>query len=66
MRNGRTGIHKLFTLNQSVSGKFGVAGVKYASEIGGYYGGPPRLPLLPLKDEEEKSIKDAIAKAGVL
>ena len=58
--------HKLFTLNQSVSGKFGVAGVKYASEIGGYYGGAPRLPLLALKDEEEKSIKDAIAKAGVL
>ena len=58
--------HKLFVLNQSVSGKFGVAGVKYASEVAGYYGGPPRLPLLPLKDEEEKSIKDAIAKAGLL
>jgi len=58
--------HKLFVLNQSVSGKFGVAGVKYASEVAGYYGGPPRLPLLPLKDEEEKSIRDAIAKAGLL
>jgi len=58
--------HKLFALNQSVSGKFGVAGVKYASEVAGYYGGPPRLPLLPLKDEEEKSIKDTIAKAGLL
>jgi 4-hydroxy-2-oxoglutarate aldolase len=58
--------HKLFVLNQSVSGKFGVAGVKYASEVAGYYGGPPRLPLLPLKDEEKKSIKDAIARAGLL
>lgn len=58
--------HKLFTLNQSVSGKFGVAGVKYASEIGGFYGGAPRLPLLPLKDEEKKSIKDAVARAAVL
>jgi 4-hydroxy-2-oxoglutarate aldolase len=58
--------HKLFALNQSVSGKVGVAGVKYASEVAGYYGGPPRLPLLPLKDEEKKSIKDAIARAGLL
>ncbi len=58
--------HKLFALNQYVSGKFGVAGVKYASEVAGYYGGPPRLPLLPLKDEEENSIKDAIAQAGLL
>ena len=64
---GARGLHrKLFTLNQWVSGKFGVAGVKYASEIAGYYGGPPRLPLLPLKGEERKSIKDAITKAGLL
>ena len=58
--------HKLFTLNQSVSGKAGVAGVKYSSELGGYYGGPPRLPLLPLKDEDKKAIKDAVAKAGLI
>jgi len=58
--------HKLFVLNQSVSGKFGVAGVKYASELGGLYGGNPRLPLLPLKDEDKKSIKDAASKAGML
>lgn len=65
--DGARGLHhKLFVLNQSVSGKFGVAGVKYASDVAGYYGGPPRLPLLPLKDEEEKSIRDAIAKAGLL
>ena len=65
--DGARGLHhKLFVLNQSVSGKFGVAGVKYASEVAGYYGGPPRLPLLPLKDEEKKSIKDAIARAGLL
>jgi 4-hydroxy-2-oxoglutarate aldolase len=57
---------RLFVLNQSVSGKFGVAGVKYASEMAGYFGGPPRLPLLPLKDEEKKSIRDAIAKAGLV
>jgi hypothetical protein len=55
-----------FELNRSVSGKFGVAGVKCASELGGYYGGDPRLPLLPLKDEAKKTIKDAVAQANLL
>jgi 4-hydroxy-2-oxoglutarate aldolase len=27
--------------------QYGVAGLKYAMELNGYYGGPPRLPLLP-------------------
>jgi 4-hydroxy-2-oxoglutarate aldolase len=58
--------HKLFVLNQSVSGKSGVAGVKYASELGGYFGGDPRLPLLPMADEDKKSIRDAVAKAGLI
>lgn len=57
--------HKLFMLNQSVSGKFGVAGVKYASEVAGYYGGPPRLPLLPMKDTDKKLIREAISEAGL-
>ncbi|MFB0505171.1 MAG: dihydrodipicolinate synthase family protein [Thermodesulfobacteriota bacterium] len=66
MNGAREMHHKLFVLNQSVSGKFGVAGVKHASELGGFYGGDPRLPLLPLKDEDKKSIKEAAAKAGML
>jgi 4-hydroxy-2-oxoglutarate aldolase len=57
---------KLFALNKSVSGKSGVAGVKYATEVAGYYGGPPRLPLLPLNDANKKLIKDAIAEAGLV
>jgi 4-hydroxy-2-oxoglutarate aldolase len=57
--------HKLFRLNQSVSGSFGVAGVKYAMEVGGYYGGPPRRPLLPLKENDKKRIKEAITKEGL-
>jgi 4-hydroxy-2-oxoglutarate aldolase len=63
------GAHKLhsmlFRLNQAVSGKSGVAGVKYAMEVAGYSGGPPRLPLLPLKDADKERIKGAIAEAGL-
>jgi 4-hydroxy-2-oxoglutarate aldolase len=56
---------KLFRLNQSVSGKSGVAGVKYAMQVAGYYGGSPRLPLLPLRDTDKQRIKSAIAEAGL-
>jgi 4-hydroxy-2-oxoglutarate aldolase len=55
----------LFHLNHSLSGRLGVAGVKYAMDMAGYYGGPPRLPLLPLKDEDKQSIRKALAKAGL-
>ena len=34
----------------------GIAGVKYAMEQRGYRGGLPRLPLLPLKDEQKKRV----------
>ena len=56
----------LYNLNRSVSGSFGVAGVKYAMDVAGYYGGNPRLPLLPLIEQGQLSIHDAIKKAGLL
>jgi 4-hydroxy-2-oxoglutarate aldolase len=57
---------RLFRLNQAVSGASGVAGVKYAMELGGYHGGNPRLPLLPIKDADKQRIKNAAETAGVL
>jgi len=56
----------LFRLNQAVSGASGVAGVKYAMELGGYHGGSPRLPLLPIKDSDKQRIQKAVEAAGVL
>ena len=56
--------HKLFMLNASVSGKFGVAGVKYCMELAGLHGGAPRRPLLPLTDGDKTVIQDAAKKAG--
>jgi 4-hydroxy-2-oxoglutarate aldolase len=56
----------LFALNRSVSGSFGVAGVKYAMDLSGYYGGDPRLPLLPLNRENQQFISEAISKTGLL
>lgn len=65
MEEARKLHYRLFRLNHSVSGSFGVAGVKYAMEVAGYYGGAPRLPLLPLKDDAKASMEEAIAKAGL-
>ena len=58
--------YMLIKLNKSVSGSFGVAGVKYAAEVAGYHGGDPRRPLLPITEEGRQSIRKAIEDAGLL
>ena len=64
---GALAAHKiLFRLNQKVSGAAGVAGVKYAMDLAGYFGGPPRLPLNPISEQAKKTIKDAVEAAGLL
>ena len=45
--------------------RYGIAGVKYAMDLGGYRGGLPRLPLQPLKEEQKSAIRDLHAKVGV-
>ncbi len=57
--------YTLYALNRSVSGSYGVAGVKYAMQLGGFFGGHPRKPLLPLKPEEKESVKTAVRAAGL-
>ena len=37
----------------------GAAGLKHAMDINGYYGGPPRLPFSPLRDEAKQEIEEA-------
>lgn len=47
--------------------KLGIPGVKYAMDRAGYYGGPPRRPLLPLNEsqkEEAERILEAAIGAG--
>jgi 4-hydroxy-2-oxoglutarate aldolase len=45
-----------------VTSKYGVPGLKYAMDLNGYYGGPPRLPLTvptpAAKQEIEEAFKD--------
>jgi 4-hydroxy-2-oxoglutarate aldolase len=37
----------------------GVAGLKYAMDVNGYYGGPPRLPFGPVSGEGKQEIEEA-------
>jgi len=58
--------YRLMTLNQRVSGRFGVAGVKAAMDFAGFYGGPPRGPLLPLTPDEKRRLREDLIGAKVL
>ena len=44
-----------------VTTKHGVPGLKYAMDLAGYYGGPPRLPLTPPCPAAKKEIEEAFA-----
>jgi len=46
---------------QRVVGELGVPGVKYAMDLNGYYGGPARLPFLPLTAEQKSEIEKLMA-----
>lgn len=42
-----------------VTAKFGVPGLKHAMDLAGYYGGPPRLPLVCPTPEAKREIEEA-------
>jgi 4-hydroxy-2-oxoglutarate aldolase len=42
-----------------VTTKYGIPGLKYAMDLNGYYGGPPRLPLTVPTAEAKKEIEEA-------
>jgi 4-hydroxy-2-oxoglutarate aldolase len=66
LKEGRELQFQLMELNQKVSGKFGVAGVKAAMDFAGFYGGPPRAPLLPLTPDEKKKLREDLVASGFL
>src|SRR5579872_4960323 len=44
-----------------ITAELGIAGVKYACDFNGYYGGYPRLPLLPLTSEQKAEVEGLLA-----
>jgi dihydrodipicolinate synthase/N-acetylneuraminate lyase len=47
---------------KKVVGQLSVAGVKYAMDLNGYYGGNPRLPILPLTGEQKADVERLMTK----
>ncbi len=48
---------RLHGVAERVEGELGVAGIKFGCDLNGYFGGRPRLPLLPLTGEERGEVE---------
>ena len=57
---------RLVRPNSAVTARFGVAGLKYALELLGYYGGPTRSPLQALEPAQETELRQILVEAGLL
>lgn len=51
--------------NALVTSKYGVAGLKAALDMIGFFGGEPRKPMLPATENEKAEIRKALQKLGV-
>jgi 4-hydroxy-2-oxoglutarate aldolase len=50
----------------AVTTTFGIPGLKVAMDLMGFYGGQPRLPLLPLNENQRNTLTAIFRKAGAL
>src|SRR5271157_4364769 len=46
---------------ERIVGGLSIPGVKYAMDYNGFYGGPPRLPLLPLTADKKEEVEQLLA-----
>jgi len=51
----------LLRASKLIVSEMGIAGVKHTMDQRGYQGGVPRLPLLPLHQEQKKRLNDFLA-----
>lgn len=56
--------NKLVEINNAVTAKYGVAGLKAAMDMIGLFGGEPKLPLLPLIETEMADLKAILTRTG--
>jgi 4-hydroxy-2-oxoglutarate aldolase len=55
----------LVPLNKVLVDVYGIAGLKYAQDLRGFYGGLARLPLLPVEDKGKREIESLLGKLGL-
>ena len=57
---------RMIPVNQAVTATYGVAGLKTALDLRGYFGGEPRAPLMPSSDDEKAAVVNILKEAGLL
>lgn len=57
---------KIIPANKAVTAKYGVAGLKHAMDLLDYFGGEPRIPLLPLNEKDKEQLKNILIEAEIL
>ncbi len=57
---------RMLPVNKAVTAKYGVAGLKAAMEMTGYFGGEPRSPLSSLNNNDKENLKQILINAGLI
>jgi 4-hydroxy-2-oxoglutarate aldolase len=57
---------RLIRANAAVTSRLSVPGLKAALDEIGYYGGPPRAPLLPLGEADRATLRGILEEAGLV
>lgn len=57
---------RVTAINKTISGRYGPAGVKAAMNLGGFRGGIPRRPLLPLTQEQIDEMAQVLRAEGLI
>lgn len=65
-REGNVGLaaekqQRIVPAGTRIVSQLGIAAIKYACDLNGYYGGRPRLPLLPLTGEQRDEVETLMA-----
>ena len=58
--------NQMLAVNKAITAKYGVAGLKTAMGLLGYYGGLPRKPLQALSSIQMYDLKIILSNAGLL
>ena len=57
--------NKMIPVNRAVTARYGVAGLKAAMDLLGYFGGNPRLPLNTLNEIQLNDLRNVLVKANL-
>ncbi|HDZ91940.1 MAG TPA: dihydrodipicolinate synthase family protein [Deltaproteobacteria bacterium] len=57
---------EIIPLNGAVTGRFGIAGLKAALDMLGYYGGPVRAPLQALDEKGRETLRVILVESGTI